>query len=91
MTLIPKVSDTSSGYLVSADFRYSAGPFSYSTTWILLAIPFTGILGVHRFYMGKWVTGIIYLCTGGLFGIGIIYDYWTLNEQLSELNSRMSF
>jgi TM2 domain-containing membrane protein YozV len=74
-----------------ADLRYLAGPINYSTAWILLAIPVTGILGVHRFYMGKWVTGIIYLCTGGLFGVGIIYDYWTLNEQPSELNSGLSF
>ncbi|MDP6110656.1 MAG: TM2 domain-containing protein [Planctomycetota bacterium] len=70
-----------------ADRRYTAGPCDYSAAWVLLAIPVTGVLGIHRFYMGKWLTGILYLCTGGLFGIGLIYDYWTLNEQLSELNS----
>jgi hypothetical protein len=32
------------------------------------------------------MTGIIYLFTVGLFGIGVIYDYWTLNEQVSALN-----
>lgn len=68
-----------------ADRKYRNGPTHYTVTWILLT--FLGIFGIHRFYMGKWVTGILYLCTIGLFGIGIIYDYWTLNDQIDELNS----
>ena len=38
--------------------------------------------------MGKWVTGLVYLLTGGVFGIGILYDLWTLNGQVSEINQR---
>ncbi len=67
-----------------ADRRYLAGRIDYSLAWILLT--FLGWLGIHRFYMGKWGTGILYLLTLGLFGIGIIYDFWTLNSQISELN-----
>lgn len=67
-----------------ADLRFTSGPLDYNVAWILLT--FLGLLGVHRMYMGKWLTGILYLLTGGLFGIGYIYDYWTLNDQLSELN-----
>ncbi len=37
-----------------------------------------GVLGFHRFYMGKPWTGILYLFTGGLFGIGVVYDIITL-------------
>lgn len=44
------------------------------------------MFGVHRMYMGKWITGIIYLLTGGLFLIGVLYDFWTLNSQISERN-----
>jgi TM2 domain-containing membrane protein YozV len=40
---------------------------------LLLAI-FLGEFGIHRFYVGKVGTGILYLCTFGLFGIGIIVD-----------------
>lgn len=68
----------------SADRRYVAGPIDYSVAWLLLA--FLGVLGLHRFYLGKWGTGLIYLLTFGLFGIGIIYDFLTLNSQISERN-----
>ena len=40
---------------------------------LLLAI-FLGEFGIHRFYVGKVGTGILYLCTGGLFGIGWVVD-----------------
>lgn len=35
---------------------------------------FLGYLGAHKFYEGRVLLGILYLCTAGLFGIGIIYD-----------------
>ena len=69
-----------------ADLRYQAGPLDYTLAWILLT--FLGIFGIHRFYMGKWITGIIYLLTGGLLGLGLLYDLWTLNGQVSEMNRR---
>lgn len=68
----------------AADRRYVAGPINYSAGWLLLT--FLGPLGIHRFYMGKWGTGIIYLFTLGLLGFGIIYDFLTLNGQISERN-----
>ena len=67
-----------------ADRRYVTGPKDYSVAWILLT--FLGVFGVHRFYLGKWGTGILYLVTLGIFGIGLVYDFWTLNAQISELN-----
>ena len=69
-----------------ADFRYQAGHLDYSVAWILLT--FLGVFGIHRFYMGKWGTGLIYLISGGLFGLGVLYDFWTLNGQVSEINER---
>ena len=69
-----------------ADLRYQAGHLDYTVAWVLLT--FMGVFGIHRFYMGKWITGIIYLFTGGLVGIGLLYDMWTLNGQVSEINRR---
>lgn len=68
-----------------ADRRFQAGRLSYTITWVLLT--FLGIFGIHRFYMGKWISGIIYLLTGGIIGLGVLYDFWTLNDQVSEINS----
>lgn len=72
--------------LAQAERRYVAGPTDYSVAWLLLT--FLGMFGIHRFYMGKWVTGLIWLLTGGLLGIGWLYDLWTLNEQVSDLNAQ---
>jgi len=90
-----------------ADFKFKPGKIDYNIAWILLT--FFGPFGIHRFYMGKWFTGFIYLlCTtlsiiggfvfigfllaGGflpfaLVLIGYIYDFWTLNSQISEINN----
>jgi len=67
-----------------AERRYSDGRINYNVSWLLLT--FLGLFGIHRFYMGKVVSGIVYLFTAGLFTIGIVYDYWTLNQQVSEAN-----
>lgn len=71
-----------------ADLKYSEGVIDYNIAWILLT--FLGFFGVHRFYMRKWVSGVIYLLTGGLFTIGWLYDLWTLNGQISEVNHEFS-
>ncbi|GGX96500.1 hypothetical protein GCM10007160_25140 [Litchfieldella qijiaojingensis] len=64
-----------------ADLRFQAGPIDYSLAWLLLT--FLGVFGIHRFYMGKWGTGLVYLLTLGLLGLGVLYDFWTLNDQIS--------
>ncbi|MDQ5985929.1 MAG: hypothetical protein CSYNP_01647 [Syntrophus sp. SKADARSKE-3] len=68
----------------NADLRFSEGTINYNVAWVLLT--FLGLLGIHRFYIGKWFTGILYLCSAGIFGIGYIYDYWTLNDQITVIN-----
>ena len=64
--------------------RYAAGNYDYTVAWILLT--FLGTFGLHRFYLGKIGTGLIWLFTLGLFGIGWLYDFCTLNEQVDERN-----
>ncbi|MCP4878750.1 MAG: NINE protein [Gammaproteobacteria bacterium] len=67
-----------------ADLRYRSGNKSYTLSWVFLT--FLGIFGFHRFYLGKWITGLIWLFTGGLFLFGLLYDLWTLNEQIDDVN-----
>ena len=80
--LIPSMDD-------KADRRFRSGPVNFNLCWILLT--FLGIFGAHRLYLGKWTTAIIYFFTGGLFLLGVLYDYWTLNEQISEKNIQRSW
>ena len=82
------------GMARDADRRFVPGPVNYSLAWVLLT--FLGPLGLHRFYMGKIFTGLLYLAVstsviafpplGLLVAIGILYDFLTLNEQLSDVN-----
>ena len=68
-----------------AELRFQPGRIDYTLAWILLT--FLGLLGIHRMYLGKWLTGIIYLVTGGVLGLGYLYDLWTLNDQITVINS----
>lgn len=70
-----------------ADIRFNEGEIDYTVAWLLLT--FLGLFGIHRMYMGKWLTGLLYLCTGGLFLVGYIYDFWTLNDQISLINGAL--
>ena len=82
--LIPGMDD-------EANRRYTSGSYDYSVAWLLLA--FLGLFGIHRMYLGKIGTGILWLFTGGLCGIGFLYDFCTLNSQIDQrnYNSRYRF
>lgn len=71
---------------LEANARFRRGPVDHTVSWVLHL--FLGLFGIHRIYMGKIVTGILYLLTGGLLGFGYIYDTLTLNEQVDELNTQ---
>lgn len=43
--------------------------------WLAIICFFFGVLGIHRFAVGKIGTGLLYLFTGGLFGIGALGDF----------------
>jgi hypothetical protein len=47
-----------------------------------------GVLGLHRFYLGKKGTGLLWMFTWGLGTIGAIYDGVTLPRQVEEANLR---
>jgi hypothetical protein len=60
--------------------------YSLGIAYLLWLISGFGALGLHRFYLGKIGTGILWMCTGGLAGIGSLYDLFTLPFQVKEAN-----
>ena len=75
--LIPDMAD-------EARIRFPGGHYDYNLTWVLLVV--LGVFGVHRFYQGKILTGLLYLVTLGLCGFGVLYDLFTLNRQIADRN-----
>ena len=45
-----------------------------------------GLAGIHRFYLGRPVTGVIWLFTWGLFGIGQLVDLIRLRDMVEDQN-----
>jgi hypothetical protein len=51
---------------------------SVLVSYLLWVVGGFGVLGLHRFYLGRWVTGLIWLLTGGVFFIGAIIDIFLI-------------
>jgi TM2 domain-containing membrane protein YozV len=62
--------------------------YSVGLAYLLWLVSGFGALGFHRFYLGKIPSGLLWMCTGGLFAIGSIYDFFTLPRQVREANIR---
>ncbi len=65
--------------------------YSTGIAYFLWFISGMGTLGFHRFYLGKFGTGLLYMVTGGLGGIGSFYDLITLPIQVREANLRNAY
>ena len=62
--------------------------YSVGIAYLLWLLSGCGVLGLHRFYLGKIPSGILWMCTGGLGMFGSIYDFFTLPGQVREANIR---
>ena len=59
-----------------------------SLGWSYFWLFVVGFLGVHQFYMGKWVRGILYFFTLGFFTLALWWDLFTLPSQLRQINTQ---
>ncbi len=60
--------------------------FSLGIAYLLWAIGGFGTLGLHRFYLRKPGTGVLWLLTGGVLWIGAVVDLFRLPRLVDEAN-----
>lgn len=63
--------------------------YNVGIAYLLWFLSGFGILGFHRFYLGKIPTGILWMFTGGLGAVGAIYDFFTLPTQVYAANYKL--
>jgi TM2 domain-containing membrane protein YozV len=61
---------------------------STSVAYLLWLLGLVGVCGIHRFYLGKWGTGILWLLTGGLLFIGQLIDLVLIPGIVERSNTR---
>ncbi|MDZ8050916.1 MAG: TM2 domain-containing protein [Aulosira sp. ZfuVER01] len=55
-----------------------------ATSYLLCAVGFVGIAGLHRLYNGKILTGFLWLFSGGLMGVGQFVDLFLIPRMVEE-------
>jgi TM2 domain-containing membrane protein YozV len=60
--------------------------YSVGIAYLLWLVSGFGALGLHRFYLGKVPSGLLWMFTGGLCMLGSIYDFFTLGGQVQKAN-----
>lgn len=59
-------------------------------TWVAVFLyVLGGWLGMHRYYLGRWRSGLLYTFTFGVAGLGWVSDGFELKEMLKEENDRL--
>lgn len=63
---------------------------SVGVAYGLWALCLVGVAGLHRFYAGKYITGVIWLLTWGLLGIGTVIDLFLISGMVERANRRLA-
>ncbi|NJN86445.1 MAG: TM2 domain-containing protein [Leptolyngbyaceae cyanobacterium SL_7_1] len=58
-------------------------------SYLLWLFGFTGLAGLHRLYNGKIGTGLLWLFTGGLLGVGQVIDLFLVPDMAEEQRVRL--
>lgn len=77
------------GFLFQSKYEHTVVKF-VGIAYLLWVFSFFGVLGFHRFYIGKYGTGLVWFFTGGCFGIGALIDLITLSNQVNNHNSKVN-
>lgn len=62
---------------------------SKGTAYLLWLPSLLLVSGLHRLYLGKWGTGLIWFFTLGLGGLGTLFDLFTLGGQVERINTKV--
>jgi TM2 domain-containing membrane protein YozV len=63
---------------------------SVGVAYGLWALCIVGVAGIHRFYLGKPITGVIWLLTWGIFGLGSLIDLFLIPGMVENQNRRLN-
>ncbi len=56
------------------------------TGYILWLAGLVGFCGIHRFYARRWISGTVWLLTGGLCFVGQVVDLFLMDSLIDEAN-----
>src|SRR5688572_9480395 len=63
---------------------------SSGTAYLLAILAFISpAAGVHRFYLGRPLSGLLYLMTWGFLGLGTLIDLFLILRMVEEANARL--
>ncbi len=65
-------------------------PASLGSAYVLWSLGLFGLCGLHRFYLRRWRTGLLWLLTFGLLGIGQLFDLIWIPQMVRERNARLA-
>jgi TM2 domain-containing membrane protein YozV len=63
-------------------------PHSKGMAFLLWLTWLFGVCGLHRFYLGRPLSGFLYLCTFGFLGIGQVVDLFLMQGMVEEANTK---
>lgn len=61
-----------------------------TTAYLLWAVGFAGLCGMHRFYADRPVSGLLWLVTFGFCGVGQLLDAFFVPGQVAAANARLA-